>query len=182
MNILALDLGTQTGWAVQVTAGIFSGSQSFKATRFEGAGMRFLKMAKWLDQFQGVQLVLYEEVRRHIGTDAAHAYGGFLATLQGWCEANGIPYQGITVQAIKKFATGKGNAKKDVMILAAQEMGYSPSDDNEADALLLLHLGIKEYASAVIASQRSAPDRKPRRRVQVVVVPVARRRVRVSPG
>jgi hypothetical protein len=29
-------------------------------------------------------------VRRHVGTDAAHLFGGFLATLSTWCEQHGI--------------------------------------------------------------------------------------------
>ena len=47
-----------------------------------------------------------------LGTDAAHVYGGFLATLTSWCEQRAIAYQGVPVGTIKRFITGKGNADK----------------------------------------------------------------------
>lgn len=43
---------------------------------------------------------------------------------------------------IKKYATGKGNASKDQMIAAIQARDHTPADDNEADALALLHWAI----------------------------------------
>lgn len=43
-SILALDLGTQTGWALRDRDGaVTSGSESFKPQRFEGGGMRYLR-------------------------------------------------------------------------------------------------------------------------------------------
>jgi Holliday junction resolvasome RuvABC endonuclease subunit len=90
----------------------------------------------------GIDAVYFEEVRRHLGVDAAHAYGGFMAHLTAWCEHHQIPYQGVPVGTIKKHATGKGNAGKDEMIAAAKARGNAPVDDNEADALALLHYAI----------------------------------------
>ena len=86
--------------------------------------------------------LLFEEVRRHVGTDAAHLYGGFLATLTSWCEQQGIAYQGVPVGTIKKHATGKGNAGKAEVIAAMRVLGHPVTDDNEADALALLHWAI----------------------------------------
>ena len=140
--ILALDLGTTTGWAIHSADGsITSGTQSFKPGRFEGGGMRYLKFKRWLNEFlpEAVSAVYFEEVRRHLGVDAAHAYGGFLATLTAWCEQNRIPYQGVGVGTIKKSATGRGNAGKQEMVEAMRKLGHLPDDDNEADALALLY-------------------------------------------
>ena len=85
-------------------------------------------------------------MRRHVGVDAAHAYGGFLATLTAWCEHHQIPYQGVPVGTIKKHATGKGNASKEDVIAAVQARGHDPVDDNEADALALLLWAIEQHA------------------------------------
>ena len=142
-NILALDLGTTTGWALRLSdRPIVSGSQSFKPSRFEGGGMRYLRFRRWLTEIkasaQELHAVYFEEVRRHAGVDAAHAYGGFLAHLSAWCEHHQIPYQGVPVGTIKKHATGKGNANKTQMIEAARRLGFEPADDNEADAIALL--------------------------------------------
>jgi len=146
-TILALDLGTTTGWALVSRDGsITSGSQSFKPQRFEGGGMRFLRFKRWLTDIKqcndGIDQVVFEEVRRHVGVDAAHAYGGFMGQLTAWCEHHQIPYQGIPVGTIKKYATGKGNASKDEMVASVRARGHTPTDDNEADAIALLYLAI----------------------------------------
>ena len=101
-SILALDLGSTTGWAIRNSrCRILHGTAEFRPTRFEGGGMRYLRFVKWLDQTLevtgGIDAVYFEEVRRHIGTDAAHVYGGLLATLTAWCEEHSLPYQGVPV-------------------------------------------------------------------------------------
>lgn len=146
-TILALDLGTTTGWALhQRDSTITSGTESFKPHRFEGGGMRYLRFKRWLTEIKnatdGIGSIYFEEIRKHMGVDAAHAYGGFMAHLTAWCEHHQIPYQGVPVGTIKKHATGKGNASKDEMIAAAKACGHAPADDNEADALALLHYAI----------------------------------------
>lgn len=142
--LLSLDLGTATGWALSNKHGrIMSGTAHFRPRRFEGGGMRYLRFERWLNETRDVSgainAVYFEEVRRHLGVDAAHAYGGFLASLTAWCEEHSIPYEGVPVGTIKKFITGKGNAGKQAVIAAVKTLGHLPEDDNEADALALLH-------------------------------------------
>jgi Holliday junction resolvasome RuvABC endonuclease subunit len=144
-NILTLDLGTTTGWAMynSSTDLITSGSISFKSDRFSGGGMRFLRFTKWLEelnQLQPINEIYYEEVRRHVGTTAAHTYGGFWSHLTSFAELHKIPYEGIAVGTIKKYATGKGNAGKQAMIDYTKSKGHNPTDDNEADALAIMYL------------------------------------------
>ncbi len=142
-TVLALDLGTTTGWALRSQdGGITSGTTSFKPSRFEGGGMRYLRFRGWLTEMAGlassISRIAFEEVRAHAGTDAAHLYGGFLAHLSAWCEERGVAYEGVPVGTIKRFATGKGNADKAAMIAAVRARGFAPADDNEADAIALL--------------------------------------------
>ncbi|UNE55284.1 crossover junction endodeoxyribonuclease RuvC [Bartonella machadoae] len=144
-TILCLDLGTKTGWAIRGVDGhIFSGTVNFQSRRFEGGGMRYLRFKQWLTEMKvtagSIDAVYFEEVRRHVGTDAAHVYGGLLATLAKWCEHHQIPYEGIPVGTIKKETTGKGNASKEEIIKAMCAKGHEPKDDNEADALAILYL------------------------------------------
>lgn len=143
LGLLALDLGTTTGWAMRLPDGsVVSGTMSFRPGRYEGGGMRYLRFRTWLDELarssSGLSAVYFEEVRRHAGTDAAHIYGGFLAHLTSWCEQKGLPYQGVPVGAIKRHVTGKGNANKEAVIAAVTERGFAPNDDNEADAIAIL--------------------------------------------
>ena len=141
-TILALDLGTQTGWAIANPSGaITSGTQSFRPQRFEGGGMRYLRFRRWLDelhQLTSISEIHFEEVRRHQGVDAAHVYGGLLGQLSAWCEQHQIPYAGVPVGTIKRDVTGSGNASKAAVIAAVQQHGFKPRDDNEADAIALL--------------------------------------------
>jgi len=150
---MAIDLGTTTGWAMRTMDGqIAHGFASFRPNRYEGGGMRYLRFKRWLTELkqatEGLDAVYFEEVRRHAGVDAAHAYGGFMAHLTAWCEHHQIPYQGVPVGTIKKHATGKGNAGKADMIAAMQARGHQPVDDNEADALALLYLALAQGALA----------------------------------
>lgn len=146
--VLALDLGTTTGWALRNSDGLITtGTASFKPGRYDGGGMRYLRFTNWLNELERlsgpITAIFYEEVRRHAGTDAAHVYGGLMASLTSWAEAHGIPYQGVPVGTIKSHATGKGNAPKQAMIDAARARGYSPADDNEADAIAILHWALE---------------------------------------
>jgi hypothetical protein len=141
--VLALDLGTTTGWALRgQDGGLTSGTMTFRPSRFEGGGMRFLRFRAWLAEVAGlsggVARIVFEEVRAHAGTDAAHIYGGFLGMLTAWCEEHDAPYEGVPVGTIKRYATGKGNADKAAMITAIRARGFAPADDNEADAIALL--------------------------------------------
>lgn len=156
--ILALDLGTTTGWAFNPSPGVIvSGTWDLHPSKGETEGERYRKFIVALGYFYDCQYlrsdawlqtatleVVYEDVRRHLGTTAAHVYGGLLATLKVWCLEKDVFCSGVGVGQIKKFWTGKGNATKTEMILEARLRGFDPVDDNEADALALLHKRIVE--------------------------------------
>ena len=142
MNILALDLGTKCGWA---NSNGKSGVWDLKPSTHESAGERYRKFQKILeDPMLDVDIVVYEEVHAHIGVEAAHVYGGLVAILQAYCIKYCTEYKGVSVQTIKKHATGNGNAKKDDMIVAAtlKFSKVNVIDDNHADALHLLDYAI----------------------------------------
>lgn len=145
MNILAIDIGTTTGWARSSRAGtVASGSENFAPRRMEAAGQRWLKFRAFLNEQRGaggeIHAVYYEDVKQHAGTLAAHVYGGFLACLEMWCASNNVPLRPVGVGVVKKHWTGKGNADKAVMCETARARGFRPKDNNEADALAILSL------------------------------------------
>lgn len=139
--LLALDLGTTTGYCVGARAGaLASGVANFKPGRYDGGGMRFVRFRRWLDELQEtypIDRIAFEEVRRHAATDAAHVYGGLMATLTAWAEDRKIPYEGVPVGTIKRAFTGKGNANKDAMVAEAVRRGFAPLTDDEADAIAI---------------------------------------------
>lgn len=150
-KILAIDLGTKTGWAsIDRNGKIKSGVQDFKTTRFESVGMRYLKFKRWLSDINialdGVDIIYFEAVRRHLGVDASHAYGAFMGQLMVWCEHHQIPYQGVPVGTIKKFACNHGGASKQDMITSAKNNGFDVETHDEADAIHILRYAISDVA------------------------------------
>jgi Holliday junction resolvasome RuvABC endonuclease subunit len=145
--LLAIDLATKSGFALLLADGtITSGVVSFKVGAREGDGMRYVKFWRWLEAMRqahpDLHAIAYEAVLRHGANQvyAAHCFGGLLATLQAFGELHGIPYRGISVSTIKRQFAGSGRAQKCDVIEQCRAMGFDPADDNEADALALLHV------------------------------------------
>jgi len=143
-KILALDIATNTGWKTQTSSGVWN----LKPNRGESEGMRVVRFkakVKELIALEEINLVSYE---RPAGMHKASIMvaSEMVGVLKDLCIELGIELACYSASEIKKFATGKGNAKKDAMIAAAIEQGFSPKDDNEADAIHLYNLTIKDVA------------------------------------
>jgi hypothetical protein len=145
-TILALDLGTTTGWALKIRDGqIAHGFVSFKSQRFEGGGMRYLRFKHWLAELPNmtgeINAVYFEEVRRHAGVDAAHVYGGLMATLTTWCEHHASRTKAC--QWARSRSTHRQRQCRQGRSHCCHACPWSPvTDDNEADALAILHWAI----------------------------------------
>jgi Holliday junction resolvasome RuvABC endonuclease subunit len=81
----------------------------------------------------------YEASHRHLGTDAAHMHGAQIGAIQEVCLELGLPFESVGVGTLKKFWTGKGNARKPDMMRVVRERGFEPDTDNEADAIAGWH-------------------------------------------
>ena len=150
MNILALDLGTTMGWAISSEGQIQSGTVNLKGYHFDSPESKYTKFKRFLidlkSKYGPIDHITYEAVRRHAGTIAGQTYGGFCAALQMFGDHHKIPYEGIAVGTIKKFATGHGNASKLDMINAMERKGHKLKDDNQAGALALLYYTLQHNA------------------------------------
>ncbi len=146
---LGLDLGTSMGFArfdqFESGSSYLTGAWNFQPTRFDAPSMRYINFERQLEAHLtlGVDRLFYEKVLRHRGTTAAHVYGAFLAKLQETCDRFNVPYVGLSVQEIKKHATGKGNASKEDVIAACKIWGFNPKADDEADAIAILRCGME---------------------------------------
>lgn len=146
---LAIDLGTTTGWAISRADGsVVSGSECFKPRRMDSGFKRFALFWELLERLQGdhgpIEAAHYELVRNHLGTQAAHIYGGFEAVLGTWCHLRDVSLSSAEVGEIKRYATGFWQASKQQVIAAMRALGHNPSDDNEADALAILYHAISK--------------------------------------
>lgn len=140
--IAAIDPGTHCGWSVfDKGAPRAWGTWELKGRKPENSGLRYLRMRRnvisLLTSYPEITKIGYEDVKRHLGTIAAHTYGGIVAHLTAAAEELGVPYIGIAVGTVKKRATGSGNSDKAAMIAAAlkQWPHIKTLNDNEADAL-----------------------------------------------
>ena len=173
MKVLALDLGTTTGWAFHDGQSDSAGSRvlvSEKNLRYA----RKLRMDRRCDpratalyfllkQFDKPDYIIFEDVR----------FGKSLAQVQIWSSLRGVIWafsiiHGIQVECLdtgklKKFATGNGGADKPLMARSLCKLDpdvytphpsggvlYTPTgeilDDNAVDALHLLRWG-KQHLS-----------------------------------
>jgi Holliday junction resolvasome RuvABC endonuclease subunit len=156
MKVLGLDLGTHCGYAlIEDGRPIESGTWELKVSKLESPGMRYIRFRNLLSTLLGnhkVDLVAYELVRRHMGVEAAHIYGGLQAQMFATCDESQVQYTGIGVTTIKKRAIGKGKASKEEMISSAKtEFGLTEiEDDNHADALWIAKLAFEQLENGTI--------------------------------
>ena len=144
-RILALDPATHCGYAISRE---LYGVWDLTPKRDESAGMRLIRFRSKLCSIiesEKITLVVFERPGGlHTGAIIVHSeLQGQIKTV---CEDHGVEYRGYSSQEIKKYATGKGNCGKPLMISTAQQrLGYPGHNDNEADALWLLELSKSEY-------------------------------------
>lgn len=175
---LALDLGTNCGWAILRADGrVESGTERFPVKTGEGQGIRYVRFRRWLLELKqahpDLAELVYEQVMGHgaFQVISAHVYGGLLATLQAFGEHHQIAYRGIGVSTIKKQFAGHGKASKTDVIRQCEALGFRPGTDNEADAIALLHVATGRCP--VLTMTGATPNNRARR---------ARARPELQPG
>ncbi|KXJ63020.1 hypothetical protein AXY46_03105 [Achromobacter xylosoxidans] len=161
--ILALDLGTKTGYAVRKRDGkVVHGTEDFTPRTSWAPGQKWQRFRSWLSATitaHNVTQIAFEDVKRHGPGQvlAAHAYGGFRAMLEMVADQHRVTLVPFGVGQIKKHWTGSGVAKKDEMVMQAKVRGFRSMDDNNADALALLHLAVAREKG-----EWAAPASKPK--------------------
>lgn len=143
-NIAAFDQATKCGVAYQIKGeepktemwnlNIKSKeSQGMKWIRFEARLKDFLKR-------NNIKILAYELPAGRNIKPIIHS-SKLIGVIEKSCVELEIEHIEFSASEIKKFATGKGNANKEMMIEAAIKLwNYEGEDDNEADALHILHL------------------------------------------
>lgn len=146
MRILAIDPGTSCGWAICDNAITCSGVWDISIKRDESRGMRLIRLRNKLNEIGKVDLVVFEVSKNHMSTLGAEVAGEIRGLITTWCLDNNIEYKGINTIEVKKHATGKGNAKKDLMISTAEKkFNKKFLIDDEADAVWILDYAITNY-------------------------------------
>lgn len=167
VSILALDLGTKPGYAVRRRDGqIAHGSADFTPRASWAPGQKWQRWRAWLSALiveHQVAQIAFEDVKRHAlgAVLAAHAYGGYRAMMEMVADQHNIPLHAYGVGQVKQHWTGNGSAKKEDMIAQAKIRGFRVADDNDADALAILHIDLAHEAGTWQPAAR-VMDRKPK--------------------
>lgn len=149
--VLALDLGTKTGFAIARADGtIVSGERQFPARANEHDGARFARFEVFLEELHRgapeLRRVVFEHVvaisipGRDAGLAAGQLYGGLLALVKLFAYRHQLLCDGFHITTIKKQFAGSGKAQKVDVINQCRALGFAPVSDNEADAIALLHV------------------------------------------
>ena len=142
MNILALDIATTTGWKTETASGVWK----LRQKKDDSTGMKLVRLKSYLKELielERIELVAYERPAGMFKS-AIISESELIGVVLLLCEELSLQCTAYSPTEIKKFATGKGNAKKIDMIAKAVELGYNPADDNEADAIHLYLLAKKD--------------------------------------
>lgn len=148
MRSLALDLGMTCGWCLGVggerlASGVWLLGKDRTRGRFDEFHLRLLSCV----QAQRIDVIVYEHVRRHAGTTAAHVYGGWLAQLDTVHRRTNVRLVGVRTQDLHAAADVESASRKAFpdkekrraenkrrMVAAAHARGWPVADDNEAEA------------------------------------------------
>lgn len=142
MTILAIDPGLTTLGYAHAKAGY----GTVKPGKVNGAErLRIIR-----DQVAALAVRLRAELIVMEGIGFASQKAAVQGELHGVLKVNfldfGIPVASVAPTALKKYSTGKGNAKKErVLVEAVKRLQYDGSDHNVSDALWLLHMAFDHY-------------------------------------
>jgi crossover junction endodeoxyribonuclease RuvC len=153
MRILAIDLGTKTGWALWEDGVTTSGTWVLAKAK-EITELRAKDLDRCCD-FRASRLrqhilsvnpnwIYFEDVQFATSLLQVQLWSSLRAMV--WLSANETArVKAVDVGTLKKFATGKGNADKPHMLEAAILKGFKSigADDNEVDAWHLLQYALK---------------------------------------
>lgn len=140
-SILAFDLATSTGWASGPAEPLKPqfGTHVFPSTG-ERIGRHQSNMRDWLVamiEFEQPSYVIFEQPSlfgKTTPTTMRKLCAG-ANTLEEVCDKLGVRCEQGNPSKIKKFWTGKGNAKKPDMVARARKCGFAVRNDDEADSI-----------------------------------------------
>ena len=146
LRIAAFDLGANLAMAHNGCDGVIIVQHVvFTGPRAHRANQTMLWLVKRFIELQAADVkldaVFYERPFAR-GRDATRSLWGIAGILEA-VASEWYPVVDGTPSEIKKFATGKSSASKDDMLEAAIRLGYTGSNEHEADAFCGLHYALK---------------------------------------
>lgn len=155
MRIMGVDTSTKTGYAILEGGSILKvGVIHYKPSedRFERYACYALSLLGLVEQYN-IDLVVIEGYS--FGSKFNHQIQYELgAVLRYSLWEAGKQFVEVPPTSLKKFVTGKGNVKKDLMLLGVyKRWGLDTEDDNEADAY-----GLAQFGRALVGEETGVPQ------------------------
>lgn len=108
----------------------------------------------------GIDLAVLEDMPARLMANAAKAIGFVHGAVRLSLLEAGVPYVAVSPATLKAFATGKGNADKPAMAVAAfKRAGLEAVDDNQVDAAWLRWAGLDRLGHAEFPLPQAQRDR-----------------------
>lgn len=142
MRYTGIDPSTKTGIVTLDDDGKIITAKEIKPTE-DNDPWRFIEIARnvldelvWAETFVCIEGFSYGS--RGKGVSIQYGIGWII---RAELAKKGFGYEEISPNTLKKFATGKGNAKKDAMVLPIfKHWGFEHSSDNVRDAYILAQI------------------------------------------
>lgn len=183
--VIGVDLGTTAGYCYRYhdkatgdpRGPLYLGLWDLSAGQFDSGAVRFARLRRFLSLLSP-GLIAYEDAKvqvndlKGLGGPRAQVvgailvnlrmselFGAYKATLAAWAEEYDVPAQGFPVGTIKKRATGRGNANKEMIVAAfLKDLGLdldpeTDGIDNAADAFYIYSLAVEQVLPGVLTKR-----------------------------
>lgn len=149
-KFIGIDIGNNTGVAILDFLGHCVYAETWKNKKpkdnpCDRWNLFYARLSTLLYQEADDRTVLgYEMVRRHVGTQAGHIYGGYKAQLESVMTFfPNVAVHPVEIAKWKKNLTGKGNATKEQYIAAANKVFDGEWQKKDED--ICAALGVANY-------------------------------------
>ena len=147
MSILALDVGTRTGWATY-TGGQYSGQESVPVYNAESSGLLSLRYREWLQEMKrligSIDFICFTQ-SEPINQGDERRIKSILNTLEEFADKHKIRLIRNQSSYYSTFRLNDSNEDKYQFVKTAKAEGWSPETYREAKAILLLEYETKLY-------------------------------------
>lgn len=148
-NILALDIATHTGYYSTHDSGTWNFTESMRRNNNKEHGAFRETLIEFIQKYN-IKLIVAEDVSCGSMSKqfkSSRKLSEFRGILMEICDTLDLPEPVyINLKTVKKWATGNGNADKEMMIRYCRSRWKTePVDDNEADATHIFMYYIKKF-------------------------------------
>jgi hypothetical protein len=156
-RFLALDIATQTGYAVMQNGKfVKSGVRDFTLRMGKHKGHQGIMFYNFLRELGRIDHVFFEQIMFagsfknedgeivHTTNDGRETYLGLKMVMNMFCAGFQLEPIGIWPGTLKKQFAGSGRAEKADMCRAARAIGWRGDNHNEADAIGIMVVKIRE--------------------------------------